>query len=223
MRKLIYFLFFFVIAIAVFYKARVMEEKEKQEIISISREWEKHGKPVDVVNTVVGDAHCLEKISGIIEAGNIVRCEVAEDIASKLRPGQEFTALLRGKTVKGRVDAVSRQRDILTGLYGVKLKIKTSNSFSRKSIIVAKVRVNTLRNVLRIPQRALIRDNSHSYCWVIEDGLAQKRNVITGVDCEEDIQIVSGLKFGEAVCVNGMGELSDGDKTRIRSTPEAPQ
>ncbi|MFC2091273.1 efflux RND transporter periplasmic adaptor subunit [Elusimicrobiota bacterium] len=222
-RNLVYIMFFAVIAVSVIYKARIIKGKDKQEVISITEEWKKYGKPVDTVYAVKGDVHCLEKISGIIGSDDIIYCQVSSDIVSKLRKGQEFTAVLKGKALSGHVRAVSGKMDMLTGLYAVKLKITTENGFKQKSIVVAKVRVNTLKNVLKIPQRAVVRDNSHTYCWVVRDDMVEKRDVVTGADCESDIQIVSGVKLNEQVCVNGLVELSDKDRVRVRNARGAEQ
>ena len=222
-RNLVYVIFFAGIAVSVVYKARIIEGKEKREVVSITEEWKKHGKPVDIAPVIKGDAHCLEKISGIIGRDDIIYCQVSEDVVSKLRKGQVFTAVLKGKTISGHVTAVSGKMEMLSGLYAVKLKITTENGFKQKSIVVAKVRVNTLRNVFKIPQTAVIRDNSHTYCWVVRDSMAEKRDIVPGMDCESDIQILSGLKLKEQVCVNGLAELSDNDEVRIRNTRGAGQ
>ena len=212
------------IVLSVINKTRIIEGKDKQEIISITEEWKKHGKPVDTAIVVKGDAHCLEKISGIIGRDDIIYCQVSADIVSKLRKGQEFKAILKGKTLRGHVSAVSSKMEMLTGLYAVKLKITTENGFKQKSIVVAKVRVSTLKNVLKIPQTAVIRDNSHTYCWVVvRDSMVEKRDIVSGMDCESDIQILSGLKLKDQVCVNGLAELADNDKVRIRNTRGAEQ
>ncbi|MFH1415747.1 MAG: hypothetical protein ABIH89_06650 [Elusimicrobiota bacterium] len=217
-RKLVYIMFFAVIVLSVVYKSRILEGKEKQEIVSITEEWKRYGKPVDIAYAVRGDAHCLEKISGIIGSGNIIDCEVSENIAAKLRQGQEFTALLKGKLLHGYVDNVGGNRDMLTGLYSARLKITTTNGFKNGSIVVAKVRVNTLKNVLKIPQTSVVQDNSHRYCWVVHDNIAEKRDIVTGADCEAYIQVVSGLELKEKVCLNGLAELADKDRVRIRNT-----
>ena len=53
--------------------------------------------------------------------------------------------------------------------------------------------------------------------------MAEKRDIVPGMDCESDIQILSGLKLKEQVCVNGLAELSDNDEVRIRNTRGAGQ
>jgi len=215
-RKLVYFMFFALITVSVVYKARILESQEKKEIVSITEEWKQYGKPVDVAYAVKGAAHCLEKISGIIGAGNVIDCEVSEDIAVKLSRGQEFTALLKGQLLCGYVADVSPNRNMLTGLYSARLKITTENGFKSGSIVVAKVRVNTIENVLKIPKTAIVQDNSHKYCWVVNDDIVTKRVIVTGLDCEDDIQVISGLELKEKVCVSGLRELADNDKVRIR-------
>jgi len=222
-RSAVYLLFFAILVFSVVHKAHVLESQEKKEIVSITEEWKKYGKPVDVAHVTRGDAHCIEKISGLLGRDNIIYCQVSEDIVSKLKKGQEFTAVLQGQMLRGQVLAVSGKMDMFTGLYAVKLKIETKNGFKQKSIVVAKVRVNTLKNVLKIPRTAVVRDNAHEYCWVVRDDVVEKRAIVTGLDCEADIQVISGLKLKELVCVSGLTELSDNDRIRIRNGQEAAE
>jgi len=218
MRKLIYFIFFAVFVLSVLYKARIIERQEQREIVSVAREWGQYGKPVDTLYVEKGDVYSEKKISGLIRNDNTIDCEVTEDTVSKLWNGQPFTASLKGKKIRGYVSEIDKNRNILTGLYGVKLKITTENGFRQGRIIVAKVRVGTLKDVLKIPREAVMRDNSNTYCWVVSNSVVEKRRIKTGLETDKYIQVLSGLKAGEQVCVNGLYELKENDKVRARNT-----
>jgi HlyD family secretion protein len=50
------------------------------------------------------------------------------------------------------------------------------------------------------------------YVYVVEDGVAHKRIVKTGITEGAKIEIIEGLKAGENLVVNGMNYLIDGIK-----------
>ncbi len=218
MRKLIYILLIGAFILAVIYKARLIEIKEKKESVNITEEWKKHGKPVDVVSVEKGVAHCIEKVSGVVQSEGIISGEVSSAVVAKLQAGQKFTATIYGQQISGIVDDIETTRDVISGLFGVDLKITSDNDLKKGAIVVAKVRVNTLWNILKIPKTAVVGENSHSWCWVVVENKIYKRNIELGIDCGNDVHVVSGLSWKDRVCVNGLNEISDNDIVRIRYT-----
>ena len=218
MRKLIYLIIVVSFIALVFFKIKVIEKKENKEIISITEEWRVNGKPVDVVNVKRGNIYYLEKVSEILRPGGIIEGDVPEYVVAKLDQGQEFTAEINGKLIEGHLKDINRQRDLVTGLYKISLKITSKNNLKAGLIIVAKVRVRILKDVLKIPPTAVMTVNSNSYCWVVKNNKVEKRKIKLGIGYEDEVRVISGLSLKETVCVNGLDKLSENDTVRIRKT-----
>lgn len=67
-----------------------------------------------------------------------------------------------------------------------------------------------------IPYAALLDEGGQSYVFVIVDGHAHRRDVTPGASNGERVAIVSGLKVGELVVVEGGTALEDGMQVRTR-------
>jgi HlyD family secretion protein len=67
-------------------------------------------------------------------------------------------------------------------------------------------------NVLTIPAAALISEDSESVVYVVEDGAAVRRHVLTGISTGGRIEIIDGLADHEQIVITGQGSLRDGSK-----------
>ncbi|MBN2407796.1 MAG: hypothetical protein JXJ19_08870 [Elusimicrobia bacterium] len=215
MRKTVYLILVLLFALIVLFKGKAIEHKEKQDIISISEEWAKNGKPVDVVTAGKGVTYCYEKISGVVKSATTILSDVPPDEIVNLMAGQEFDSPAYSG-VSGTIEWVSGLADSMTGLYRLSLKTNRKMELKEGVIVPIRVRIAEYRDKIRVPRAALVYDAAGVYCWVVEDGKAVKRAVRPGLECDDDIQVLEGLQEGDKVCVNGTTNLSENDKVFIR-------
>lgn len=69
---------------------------------------------------------------------------------------------------------------------------------------------------LLVPAAAVTAD----HVWVVEEGRARRRPVVSGIPGANDVQIVSGLRPGEPVIINPPADLSEGDRVASRKAKE---
>jgi HlyD family secretion protein len=65
-------------------------------------------------------------------------------------------------------------------------------------------------NALTIPTTAIARDGKSSFCFVIDDGKAERRNLQLGLRTGPDVEVVSGLQDDEDVVQAHPEALSEG-------------
>lgn len=65
------------------------------------------------------------------------------------------------------------------------------------------------RNVVLVPAAAIMREGEDTFVYVANDGKAQRRTVQVGIADETHTEIVSGVKAGEMVIVEGQVGLPD--------------
>ena len=67
-------------------------------------------------------------------------------------------------------------------------------------------------DALLIPAEALIKEDNQTVVYVIEDGAAVHRVIQTGIQSENNIEVLSGLTEHEQIVVTGQGSLRDGSR-----------
>ncbi|MBN1384543.1 MAG: hypothetical protein JW983_06685 [Elusimicrobia bacterium] len=219
MRKIIYFLLIAIFIIIVLYKGSIIRNKEKKEIVSISQQWDKNGKPVDIIIVKKGMTYCYEKVSGVVKDGRTIVAEVPPENILNLEPGQKFDSISYG-SIKGRLKWISKERNIVTGLFKLALESEKDINLPEGSIVPLRIRTATYYDTIRVPVTSVIIEEDNVYCWVIENNRAVKRRVKLGLESDDNIQIVKGLNEGSKVCINGMSELNENDKVLIRKQAE---
>ena len=83
------------------------------------------------------------------------------------------------------------------------------------------ITAKTVRNALIVPAQSILTDEEgkKSVMVVAEDRTAVKREVETGIQTSDSVQIVSGLKLGERVVETGVYGLPDKTKVKIEAAP----
>ena len=194
----------------------------------------------NIVSPVTGRAGIhLVDIGNIVQAGQSngivvvtsldpmsVLFTIPEDSVSKVVSRVNGGATLpvdvydRSQTVKitsGNLSAVDTVVDPTTG--SVKLRAMFDNKDNKlfpAQFVNAKLFVDTLHNVTIVPVAAIQRGADGSYVFVVTpEKTVVQHNVKTGVQDGNNIQILSGVKPGDTVVVDGADRLRDGADVEI--------
>lgn len=126
-------------------------------------------------------------------------------------PGETFTAT---------VTRISPTANAASGTFRLTLAVPTHDGrlrpgmFARLDIVYA-----VHHDALLIPAQAILDDDAETTAvFVVAEGHAQRRDVVTGVLSDGRIQVVSGLAPGEQVIVVGQSGVRDGAPVSVRST-----
>ena len=126
----------------------------------------------------------------------------------------------RSQTVKltsGTLSAVDTVVDPTTG--SVKLRALFDNKDSKlfpAQFVNIRLLVDTLHNQTVVPIAAIQRGADGSFVFVVTpDKTVSQRNVKTGVQDGDNVQILSGIKAGDTVVVDGADRLRDGADVEI--------
>jgi multidrug efflux system membrane fusion protein len=121
------------------------------------------------------------------------------------------------KIASGTLSAVDTVVDPTTG--SVKLRALFDNKDSKlfpNQFVNARLLVDTLHNQTVIPVAAIQRGADGSFVFVVTpDKTVTQRTVKTGVQDGNNIQILSGIKAGDTVVVDGADRLRDGADVEI--------
>lgn len=76
---------------------------------------------------------------------------------------------------------------------------------------------------LIVPAPAVVRMGGKAMVWVVKDGRAEPRSVVTGLQSADRVEIVEGLSGGERLIARGQEDLYAGAKvSEVAGTPRPP-
>jgi len=120
---------------------------------------------------------------------------------------ERFTAILQ--FISPTVDPSTRN---------MRMKAMVRNPHDRlKPGFFAEVSVQTggSPNAIVIPESAIFSQEGKSFTFVVQEGIAHRREVETGLRFEGKVEILKGIQKGERVVTAGHEQLSEGMKVRI--------
>jgi RND family efflux transporter MFP subunit len=148
----------------------------------------------------------------------IARVSVPATDAAALRRGNPATIHTLNGEARGRVTVVSPAVDPQSTTIEVWVEAGNPNGLLKPGAAVqASILAETIANALVVPAEALLpaQDSSNQVLVVGADSVAHERKVQVGVKDAGKVQVVSGLRDGEAVVtVGGLG-VQDGAKVKV--------
>ncbi|HCT30710.1 MAG TPA: efflux transporter periplasmic adaptor subunit [Bacteroidales bacterium] len=102
------------------------------------------------------------------------------------------------RTFKGRIDINNPNHRLKPGM------------FVNADIVIAKK-----ENAIVVPKELVLRNNDFQYVFVIDKSIAKQREVSTGIENGNNIEITSGLSKDDRLVVKGYETLKDNSKVRV--------
>lgn len=149
---------------------------------------------------------------------------VPEREIGRIRPGQHARVqvdALPEAPFAGSVARVAPEVDANSGTFRVTVSLDNDDGRLKPGMFVrVDVRVDRRENALLAPLEAVVALRDQSSLFVIEDGVAARRQVATGYVSDGNIEIVDGVAAGETIVASGQDGLREGAPVRVvASTP----
>lgn len=121
-------------------------------------------------------------------------------------------------TLKGIVSELSPAISTETRTFKGKLTIDNSKLLLRAGMFVkADIVVERVESAIVIPKDIIMSNRRNKFVYVVERNTAVRRFVETGIEDEDNIQIVSGLSVGDNLVTRGYETLRDNAKVKIQN------
>ncbi len=145
---------------------------------------------------------------------------VPEKYADVVKKGQALDVMvdaLPGTTFRARVDAIDPQIDSSGRSTLLRGRVDNPNSRLKPGMFArVKLIMSERDNALAVPEEAIVPQQNKMTVWKVVDGKAVRTEVTTGLRRSGKVEIVRGLKVGDAVVTAGQMRLSrDGAPVRI--------
>ena len=153
-----------------------------------------------------------------------VALTVPQDVNDQVRINQAAGALVvvaysssDGELARGALSVIDNQIDTATGT--LRLKATFENADERLwpgQFVNVRVLLATRRDVVTVPQRALMQSSAGYFCYVVKaDGTAERRAIEIG-DVQDGIAVIGrGIDAGESVVIAGQFRLTDGARVQV--------
>jgi RND family efflux transporter MFP subunit len=125
-----------------------------------------------------------------------------------------------GETFKGRVARLAPVLDPSTRTAQMEVEI-VNESYRLKPGMYARVRFTVLEhpNALVIPRNALVEIEGKRGVFLAVNKVAQFRPVQTGIQEQDNVEVVSGLSERDSIVTTGSSALRDGDPIQLVGAP----
>jgi len=161
------------------------------------------------------------QIAPAVVVSNIDRLKahlsISSELLRELKLGQAVELKLPDKDIKGSISLINPVADIRSNLYSVEAVFNNADkSMSPGAFYKLNLVKNHKESVIAISKEALVSEGEKSYVFVENNGLAEKRYIIKGVDGGSVVEITEGLKPGERVVLKGQQFLEEGAEIIVR-------
>jgi HlyD family secretion protein len=154
----------------------------------------------------------------------VAKAHIPQNQAALLKKGDSATISVPNvdEPIKGKVTLVSPALD--PGSTTVEVWIQAPNKegeMKAGASAAVSMMAKTVPDALIVPAQALVTDEEgkKSVMVIGSDGIAHKREVETGIQTADAVQIVSGVKPGEQVVSVGAYGLPDNTKVKVEAPP----
>lgn len=111
------------------------------------------------------------------------------------------------------IDAQSRSKELILEIVG------DASGLEPGMFIRVSLPLHNTGEVVAVPFSVLTQEAGKSYVYVVQDGIAQRRQVATGLFAGDHVEIADGLEAGETIVERGVQKLSLNTAVRATNTP----
>jgi RND family efflux transporter MFP subunit len=190
---------------------------------------EKQGEEGEVITpTAMSSSLGRTAVVTIADLGHMdVETDISENLLSRIalgQPAEVSVGAVPSKRYKGRLRQVLPMGDRTRGTVKVKVEIVDPDEhlFPELAATVhflpseALNTPNRGRSYLFVPKSSLFQDNGHECVWIIGEGdVLLKRRVEVAITNDDLARVESGLKYGDAVVLNPIKSLREGEVVRV--------
>jgi multidrug efflux pump subunit AcrA (membrane-fusion protein) len=146
-------------------------------------------------------------------AHNYLLLNLASDYLGKVVPNDPVFFAAGGAQISAKVDYVVPVVDPATGTFQAIIELNRRDVFPG-FFVEATIRIDQ-KMAIAVPRSAVLTVDGKKVVFVINKDIATMRDVVTGIETGDFIEVTTGMAIGELVAVKGNFELSDGTAVTI--------
>lgn len=150
---------------------------------------------------------------------------VPEKYFADIKKGQSIRCTFAGlpDTITGTIYVINPTIDAATGTLQAKAKINNvRNRLSPGQFANVEILLNAKPRAMFIPSQCVIPGTRFKQVATYKAGEVQMKQVTTGNRTESEVEILSGLNFGDTVLVTGIMQAREKGKVQLKQIVNAP-
>ena len=122
----------------------------------------------------------------------------------------------KNKKFNGRVNKISLSADPKKRGFAVEILVDNSKMLLKPGIFAdINVRTTNKSDIIKIPRTAIMKNDERKYIFVSKNNIAERKEVTTGLESGNFVEIISGLNVDENLIIDGQSLLNDKAKIKI--------
>jgi HlyD family secretion protein len=144
-----------------------------------------------------------------------VEIKVPESFARDLGIGIPAEVTSTGRIFAAAISAVSPE--VVNGEVAARLRFtdKQPPGLRQNQRLSARIVLDTRKNVLNVERGPFMEEGGGRFAYVMDDNIAVKRPLRTGVSSLGAVEILDGAKVGDRIVVSGSDQFGDAERIRI--------
>jgi len=183
------------------------------EIVSVSAQYQKYGKPVFAKPAILEDVFVFTKLTLRSTGDKTLEGYVPKDIRDRLAAGQRIYEELPDKQDIGYISKISEEIVLDTGMYHVEAVLSTPPGADKWRAVCVNTAV--FAGVLRVSDDVIDRESGSAYIWKISAARALRQAIEIDRHNGYGAVIKSGLEQGDVYVYNGFTQLQENDPVSI--------
>jgi len=118
-------------------------------------------------------------------------------------------------TIDTRVDPITRSIQVRAIFDNPKELIRPGMFLTAEFVAVVR------EGSVLIPEQSIIVSRDKQYVFVVVNGRAGRRDIVTGQHVKGDIEVISGLAAEEIIVIGGIQKIRDGAAVKLANPPQA--
>lgn len=126
-----------------------------------------------------------------------------------------------GRTFKGQVASVDTRLDPVTRSIGVRALLPNPDGALKPGMFLTVDLQQVASETLLVPEESIVPEGDRQFIYVVEKGVASKREVTLGRRVPSYVEILSNLTPGEVIVTEGTLKLRDGTAVEVEAPSAA--
>lgn len=147
-----------------------------------------------------------------------VKFDVSEEIIKHLNLGDEVKLKVESigiDKITGTITQLSPMSDYRSKAFPIEVTIKNPPEKLKPGMFAQiNIPIERKENVLVIPKEALLEEKEGKYVYLAKNKVARKTKIRTGIEDENDIEVLEGIKEGDLVIISA-ANLKDKEKISV--------
>ncbi|QWT20628.1 efflux RND transporter periplasmic adaptor subunit [Bacillus sp. NP157] len=144
-----------------------------------------------------------------------VEMKVPESFARDLAIGMPGEIAGNGKTWNGKVSAISPE--VVNGEVAARLRFdgESPRQLRQSQRLSVRILLDRRDNVLTVQRGSFVDESAGRYAYIVNDGMADRRDIRVGASSIDKVEILSGLKEGDKIVISGADTFGDAKHVAI--------